>query len=211
MQTHHIGHQAHTPQPQLRPAEHQRTQAPANDALSEAQRTAQSRPEGQRNALNAQILEASLQVSVKAGNDGLALLYRSAVDHINELLAPELGPDAIGQAMGQDNSPEGTAGRILSMSTAFFEQYAAQHKNKDPEQLVHDFVDLIRGGFEQGYAEAADILTGLGVMGEDSPIAAGIQKTFELVQKGYDDFLASKLAELRPATPTEDSNSSKPA
>ncbi|MBS7348663.1 MAG: DUF5610 domain-containing protein [Comamonas sp.] len=198
MHSHSIDHQ-----PRIHHHEQQRS-----NALQEAERTAQSRPEGQRNALNAQILEASLQVSVQAGNDGLALLYRSAVEHINELLAPELGPDAIGQAMGQDNSAEGTAGRILSMTTAFFDQYAAQHKNKDPEQVVHDFVNLIRGGFEQGYAEAADILEGLGVMGDDSPIAAGIAKTFELVQKGYDDFLANKLAELRPATDASKEGSS---
>ena len=32
---------------------------------------------------------------------------------------------------------------------------------------------------------------------EGSPIAAGIQKTYALVQKGYDDFLAQKLEALR--------------
>lgn len=166
-------------------------------ALAEAQKTAQTRPEGQRNALNAQILEASLQVSLQSGNDGLSLLYRTAVDAINVQLEPTLGPDAIGQAMSQDNSPEATAGRILSMSTAFFDAYAARYPSKDPAAVANDFVDLIRGGFEQGYAEAVSILDGLGVMGDDSPIAAGISKTFELVQKGYDDFLSAKLAALQ--------------
>lgn len=173
----------------------------AKDPITEAQKTAQARPEGQRNTLNAQILEASLQVSVQAGNNGLALLYRSAIDSINAYLEPELGPDAIGQAMGQDNSPEATAGRILSMSTAFFEAYAAQHADEDPETVVRNFVELIRGGFEQGYREAEDILNGLGVLGEGSPVAEGIQKTYALVQQGYDDFLARKLEALRaPAT-----------
>ena len=92
----------------------------ANDALTQAKAASQSRPQGQRDTLNAQILQASLQVSLQAGNNSMALLYRTAIDGINEYLAPELGPDAIGQAMGQDNSPEGTASRILSMSTAFF-------------------------------------------------------------------------------------------
>ena len=173
--------------------------APASDALTEAQAAAQSRPQGQRDALNAQILQASLQVSLQAGNNSMALLYRSAIDSINEYLAPELGPDAIGQAMGQDNSPEATAGRILSMSTAFFDAYAAQHKSEAPEDVARNFVALIRGGFEQGFNEASDILNGLGVLGEGSPIAEGINKTFELVQKGYDDFLAAKLAELSMA------------
>ncbi len=99
----------------------------------------------------------------------MALLYRTAIDGINEYLAPELGPDAIGQAMGQDDGPEGTAGRIVSMSTAF-EAYAAQHKNDAPEDVIRNFVGLIRGGFEQGFNEASDILNGLGVLGEGSPI-----------------------------------------
>lgn len=178
----------------------------AHDPIAEAEKAAQALPEGQRNTLNAQILEASLQVSVQAGNQSLALLYRTAIDSINEYLEPELGPDAIGQTMGQDNSAEATAGRILSMSTAFFDAYAARYPDKDPETVVRDFVELIRGGFEQGYREAEDILTGLGVLGEDSPIAAGIQKTYALVQQGYDDFLAKKLEALRAPSSSDTAN-----
>ena len=170
------------------PADQAATAAP--DAIAQARKAAEARPEGQRNTLNAQILEASLQVSVQAGNQSMALLYRTAIDSINEYLEPELGPDAIGQAMAQDNSAEATAGRILSQSTAFFDAYAAQHQGEDPEDVARNFVALIRGGFEQGFGEAEDILQGLGVLEEGSPIAAGIQKTYALVQKGYDDFLA---------------------
>lgn len=171
----------------------------AQDAIAQARKAAEARPEGQRNTLNAQILEASLQVSVQAGNQSMALLYRTAIDSINEYLEPELGPDAIGQAMvqNQDLSAEATAGRILSQSTAFFDAYAAQHQGEDPEDVARNFVALIRGGFEQGFGEAEDILQGLGVLEEGSPIAAGIQKTYALVQKGYDDFLAQKLEALR--------------
>lgn len=175
--------------------------AAAPDAIAQARKAAQARPEGQRNTLNAQILEASLQVSVQAGNQSMALLYRTAIDSINEYLEPELGPDAIGQAMAQDNSAEATAGRILSQSTAFFDAYAAQHQGENPEDVARNFVALIRGGFEQGFGEAEDILQGLGVLEEGSPIAAGIQKTYALVQKGYDDFLAQKLEALRQPAP----------
>ena len=157
----------------------------------------------QRSQLNAQIVQASLDVSISSGNDGLALLYRSAIEHINEQLAPELGPDAIQNAMGQDNSPEGTAGRILSQTLAFFDGYARQHPNKEPEQLLRDFVDTVRGGFEKGYNEAASILEGLGVMGEGSHVAAEIGKTYQLVQQGYDDFLQSRLDALQADAPDE--------
>lgn len=194
----------------------------AQDAIAQARKAAEARPEGQRNTLNAQILEASLQVSVQAGNQSMALLYRTAIDSINEYLEPELGPDAIGQAMvqNQDLSAEATAGRILSQSTAFFDAYAAQHQGEDPEDVARNFVALIRGGFEQGFGEAEDILQGLGVLEEGSPIAAGIQKTYALVQKGYDDFLAQKLEALRnppqasapsDTTNTDTSTGSSPA
>lgn len=174
-----------------------------NTPLDDARKAAASSPEGQRTQLGAQILQASLDVSISAGDNSMALLYRTAIDNINELLAPELGPNALQAAMQQDNSPEATADRILSQSTAFFDAYARQHPNKDPEETVRDFVSIIRGGFEKGYAEAANILTGLGVMGEGSSIAAEIGKTFELVQKGYDDFLQNRLQALQEQSPDE--------
>lgn len=165
--------------------------------LDEAQKKAAASPQGQRVQLGAQILQASLDVSISAGDNSMALLYRSAIDHINEQLAPELGPNALQAAMQQDNSAEATAGRILSQSTAFFDAYARQHPNQEPEDVVSNFVGLIRGGFEQGYSEATNILKGLGVLGEGNTIEAEIGKTFELVQKGYDDFLQTKLQALQ--------------
>lgn len=148
-----------------------------------------------RSQQNAQILQASMDVSIKSANSSLALLYRTAIDRINEVLSAELGPDAIGDAATPVNTPEATAGRILSLSTGFYDAYAAQAKNKDKdaETLARDFVHLIRGGFERGFGEARDILSGLGVLGEDSPIEQGINKTYALVMQGFDDFLASKL------------------
>jgi len=146
-----------------------------------------------RQAVNVQMLQASAEVSIKAGEQSQVLLFRSAIDRINEILAPELGPDALqnAAALGVDTSPKATANRILSFSTAFFEGYAAQNPGKDRDQLATDFVALIRGGFEKGFNEAKGILEGLGVL--KGEIATGIQRTYELVQQGYDDFLASKL------------------
>lgn len=143
-----------------------------------------------RDQMNVQIL-ASVQVSLKAGDQSQALLFRSAIERINEMLAPTLGPDAIQSKMSEDNSPEATAQRILDLSTGFFDAYAAQRPGDDAEQVAKDFVALIRGGFEQGFNEAKDILDGLKVLGGD--IESGIMKTYELVNKGYDEFLASKL------------------
>ncbi|MCV2218664.1 DUF5610 domain-containing protein [Thauera sp. Sel9] len=176
------------------------TQAP--QAAKSAQRSEGSSrmasAETVRHEQNAAIITASLQVSIKAGNDSLALLYRSAIDHLNEVLAPGQNVDVIGKAMEQDNSPEATAERILSFATGFFDAYAAQHPGKDPEELARNFTDLVRGGFEKGFKEARDILDGLGVLG-GSDIENGIMKTYELVSKGFDDFLAARL---KPAAET---------
>ena len=157
---------------------------------------AQNSPSNLRSQQNAQILQASMDVSISSGNSSMALLYRTAIDRINEVLTPELGPNAIGNAAAPVQTPEATAGRIVSMTTAFYDAYAGQSRNKgkDPDVLAQDFVNLIRGGFEKGFGEAKDILGGLGVMGKDSPIEQGINKTYALVMQGFDDFLASKMS-----------------
>ncbi len=174
-----------------------KAQAQNNDAnVSDARLPSTSAGISQavQQSVNMQILQASARVSLIAGEQSLTLLYRSAIDRINDALAPQLGPNAIQNAIasGVDTSPEATANRILSFSTAFFEKYAAQNPGKDPDRLVSDFVALIRGGFEKGFNEAKKILDGLGVL--KGGIADGIQQTWDLVQKGYDNFLASKLS-----------------
>lgn len=171
---------------------------PANNELEQAQRTAATSREGQRTQQNAQILQASMEVSLSAGNQSMTLLYRAAVDKLNEVLAPELGEDAIAKAQQQDQSSEAVAGRIVSLSTALFDRYAAKYPNQDPEALLQDFVATIRSGFEQGYGEAKDILQGLGVWGEaDSPVRSAVERTYSLVHKGFDDFLQQRLAALK--------------
>lgn len=172
--------------------------SPSSNALEQAQRTAAASREGQRTQQNAQILQASMDVSISAGNNSLTLLYRAAVDKLNEVLAPELGKDAIAQAQQQDQSSEAVAGRIVSLSTALFERYATKYPNKDAESQLQDFVATIRSGFEQGYGEARDILQGLDVWGEaDSPVRSAVERTYNLVQQGFDDFLQHRLAALK--------------
>ena len=144
-----------------------------------------------RKDLNVGILQASMAVSIRAGDESQALLFRTAIEGINEALAPTLGADAIQNAMGQDNSAEATAGRIVSMSTAFFDAYAARRPEDDPETVLRDFMDVIRGGFEKGFGEARDILSGLGVF--NGAVEADVTKTRELVLQGYDRFMLERL------------------
>lgn len=145
--------------------------------------------------LNAGIV-ATLDVNISAGKDAQGLVWRAALDKINELLAGETGENVLQKAADeQDNSAEATAKRILDGATAFYDAYAKQHPDKDPETLAKDFTELVRGGFEKGFNEAKDILKGLKVLEGD--VESGIQKTYDLVSKGFDDFLKSKLDALK--------------
>ncbi|WP_415259066.1 DUF5610 domain-containing protein [Thauera phenylacetica] len=160
-------------------------------AASRVQRQEQVSEAALRKDLNVGILQASMAVSISAGDESQALLFRTAIEGINEALAPTLGADAIQNAMGQDNSAEATAGRIVSMSTAFFEAYAARRPDDDPEAVLRDFMDVIRGGFEKGFGEARDILSGLGVF--NGAVEVDVTKTRELVLQGYDRFTLERL------------------
>jgi len=156
-----------------------------------------------RQQMNAGILKASLEISIKAGDESTTLLFRAAIDKINALLEPEFGPDALqGAASTVDASPEATAERILSMSTAFFGAYAQGHAGEPADEVAKNFVELIRGGFEQGFQEAKEILEGLGVFSGE--VETGVMKTYELVQKGLDDFLAGLLQPAESEAADED-------
>ncbi|MDN2711768.1 DUF5610 domain-containing protein [Janthinobacterium sp. SUN118] len=139
--------------------------------------------------LNASIMQASLNVSIGAQNDPLALVYKSAITSINEALQGQYGDDAIQNAASQDNSAEATASRIVSLSTGFFDAFKKQNPELDDDAALSKFMDTISGGMEKGFKEARDILEGLKVLGGD--IASNIDKTYALVQKGYADFIAA--------------------
>lgn len=136
------------------------------------------------------IIDASFEgVSLSAGNEPMILTYKAAVEKINEILSPELGVDRpidTALAEGLDVSPEATAERIVSLTTALYARYQDANPELEGAQLVDQFVDVIGGGIEQGFAEAREILDGLGVLQGD--IAANIDKTFELVQQGLQAF-----------------------
>lgn len=158
-----------------------------------AARTAPS-PARRRAELNGAILETSLTVSISAGNQPLQLLFRSALEQLNEILRPEFGEAAIENAVSQDNTPEGTAGRIVTLATGFFASFAAQRPDADPAQLRRDFLELIGRGIDRGFAEAREILGGLKVLEGD--VATSIDKTYALVRQGLEAFAAAPAEAL---------------
>lgn len=143
----------------------------------------------QKKQLNAAILQSNADVSLSTGNKSLSLLYKTALEGINEALKDTLGDNAIQAAYdaGIDVSPEATADRIVSQSTAFFSAYYEQHPELSLDDALVKFTDLIKGGIDQGFSEARSILDGLQVLEGD--IASNIDKTYELVQTGLVDFI----------------------
>ena len=146
----------------------------------------------QKATMNVSILE-SAAVIIGVKDDPLSLVLSSAIERINELLAPELGENAIQKVAdsGLDVSPEATAERIASLSTSFYNAFREQHPGEDEATVVAKFIETISSGIEKGFGEARDILQGLDVLEGD--IASDIDQTFDLVQEKLAAFEAMIL------------------
>ncbi len=191
---HDVRHKPLPPQAQGTPQRPEPAAAPETEAPEESLSSQQS--------LNVAILES--EVSVRAADDPLALVYKAAIASINEELAPALGPNALQSVAdeGLDTSPEATADRIVQGSTLLFARYQAANPDLKGQALVDQFISVIRGGIEQGFGEARDILEGLQVLDEE--IAADIDRTFALVEEGLETFRQQQLDALD--TPTQDNS-----
>ncbi|NOQ15625.1 MAG: hypothetical protein GQ581_01045 [Methyloprofundus sp.] len=138
--------------------------------------------------MNAAILQ-SATVSLSAIDEPMALVLKTALEGINEALKETMGDNAIQETYdsGLDVSPEATAGRIVSLSTAFFGKYQEMHPDMSQEEALTSFTEIISGGVDKGFAEAREILDGFGVLEGD--IASNIDKTYALVQDGLKSFV----------------------
>lgn len=164
-----------------------------------------------RKRQNLAILQASEQVSLKSGNRSLALAFTAAIDAINRSLAPELGDSAIqrAQSRGLDASPDATAERIISLTTGLFSRFQAHRPELGQPQQVERFMELITSGIERGFAEAREVLDGLGVL--EGEIATNIDRTFEQVQDGLAAFRERMLGEAGSDQVASSSTESAPA
>ncbi len=138
--------------------------------------------------LNVAILQSHHEVSLSVKDEPLALVYKTALEAINKELEGELGENAIqqGYESGLDVSSEATAERIVSFSTGLFPLFQQQHPELNESQQVDRFLEVIGGGIDQGFAEAREILDGLGVL--EGEIADNVDKTYDLVQEGLAAF-----------------------
>lgn len=138
--------------------------------------------------MNTAIISAQQEVNLSSSDKPMMLLYRAAIEAINEELAPTMGDKAIQNAYdnGVDTSPEATAERIVDFATQFFSVHQEQNSNMDFDEQLNSFMDIIGGAIDQGFTEAKDILEGLQVLEGD--IATGVDQTYSLVQEGLQAF-----------------------
>lgn len=150
-----------------------------------------------QNFLNKTILEGALTNSENRGDKALALLFKTALQGVNDALKPDFGDNAIQHAVdtGVDITSEGTAERIVHMSTGFFAAYLNSREVMSQDEALQSFTKIIRDGIDKGFAEARDILSGHQVL--EGEIASNIDKTYELVQRGLQGFVDSFSAEAK--------------
>lgn len=148
----------------------------------------QTASQASKQLMNQAILAAQQEVNLSSANEPMVLLYRAAIDAINEELAPSMGDNAIQNAYDNnvDTSPEATADRIVSFATQFFSIHQQQNSSMDFNEQLDSFMSIIGGAIDQGFTEAKDILDGLNVLKGD--IASGVDKTYSLVQEGLQAF-----------------------
>lgn len=156
-----------------------------------------------RQAQNVAILKANEQVSLSSNNDSLSLLYKTALEGINAELEPVLGENAAQKIYdsGIDTSPEATAERIVAFATGFYSRYKALNPGRSEQEQLDNFLKVIGGGIEKGFADAKDILKGLKVY--EGEVSEGVDQTYAKVMAGLDSF-RQKMLELAEQTADTD-------
>ena len=125
---------------------------------------------------------------------GLSISAQAIVDKLNELLKAKL-PDGIQSLKPEEVTPEATAERIVNGVTGFFEVFAKQNPDLDPEELIAKFMSEVRKGVEIGYGDAAKTLEDLGAFEFDG-VKDGIEKTKSLIEEKLKAFEAQKRQDL---------------
>jgi hypothetical protein len=148
--------------------------------------------DGQGRAASIDSVEIGLSANMTV-EDANTILWDRLADRINEAFRQagvEVDIREV-ERQGLDTSPEATAKRIVDFATGFLGVYAEGHTDEGEEGRLEGFMSLIRDAIDQGFAEARDILSGIADI--SGPISDAIDRTYELVQKGLEDFRQRQL------------------
>lgn len=123
------------------------------------------------------------------------VMQDKVIKQLNDYLAETPDMQPIGQVDPSKVTPEGTAKFIVDMATGFYNAYSENHKDEADKEKLDGFMNLIRGGVEKGFEEARGILEALNVL-NFGQVGENVDKTYDLVQKGLDDFYNSQMSLL---------------
>ena len=143
------------------------------------------------------LLVDAVNVNIRVdGGFANRVLNDSLNDKLNAMFQ-EAGMDTTVDSLlqsGLDYSPEATASRIVEFATGFFGQYQGNNEGTEESEQIEGFVAMIKGAVEEGFAGAQEMLEGLGEI--DPDVQGGIDKTFDLVMKGIDDWVSERAGQV---------------
>lgn len=140
-----------------------------------------------------------------ANESSLKLTFQAAIEKLNEILSAEFGlTEGAAKPIGENTlkqqggmeywTPENTAKRIIDGSTAFFTAFQSANPELEGEALIDRFIEVVGGGVTKGFEEAKGLLGDMDVL--EGSIADNIEKTYSLVQEGFQNFRNQFLEEL---------------
>ncbi|MBN2712011.1 MAG: DUF5610 domain-containing protein [Planctomycetes bacterium] len=92
-------------------------------------------------------------------------------------------------------SPESTAGRILDFALSFFPESSYAQEGGDTEDSRGKFADYIGNAVQKGFDQA------MGILGKvPDKVQEDVDKTHEIVFKGFDDFVKNGLDKSKSGT-----------
>jgi len=127
-------------------------------------------------------------------NKALGLTAEEIITKLNEKLKGVL-PEGLASVKPEDATPEATADRIVKSITGLFEIFAKSKPGLEDEQRLDEFMKQARAGVEQGYADAYEMLQGLGAFNFDG-VEDGVKQTKLLIEKKLAEFESAQRERL---------------
>jgi len=97
---------------------------------------------------------------------------------------------------GLDVTPEATAQRITEFAVSFYEGYKQNNADVEGEEQLSGFVDLVKGAVEEGFADAREVLEGIGRIPDQ--VSQDMDRTLELTMEGIDAFAEEQRTLMAP-------------
>ena len=181
--------------------------------------TTQSQSLISRISVSAKVETSITRTQTGASADAVNLSVGGQIDsnYVQQVLQTELGESLAnalsaagieGQALEDvlsgaiDLSPQATAGRIVDFATSFYGSFQSNHADEDGNAQIDGYSQLIKDAVEEGFTQSRDLLEGIGKI--SGQVSDDINRTYELVMQGLDDFASTQRASLTPEPAPED-------